>query len=203
MEKIAVLHIGETVTGEAGTILDALYDRVAHGGFVVIDQFADEATRRAVEEFRRRRGVDEPLERVDWSSSFWRKTHPADGQVDARADRLQADRRHAVPLQRPLWVGRLNLTVVVVFYNMKREAAAHAALAVAARTSRASTTSTTRSSSSRTAPTPDQRLGEEFVAELRARVPLPRPRRRGRTRRRSYALNRGHPPRARRRTSRS
>jgi O-methyltransferase len=50
-----------------------LYDGLSPGGFVLIDDFALPPCREAVEEFRRVRGIDEPIEKVDWTGVFWRK----------------------------------------------------------------------------------------------------------------------------------
>ena len=54
--------------------LRPLYDKVAPGGFVIVDDYNDfEPCRRAVDEFRAAREIREPLERIDWSAVFWRK----------------------------------------------------------------------------------------------------------------------------------
>jgi O-methyltransferase len=50
-----------------------LYDGLSPGGFLVIDDFALPPCRQAVEEFRRDRGIAEPIERIDWTGVFWRK----------------------------------------------------------------------------------------------------------------------------------
>src|SRR5690606_10569615 len=75
----------------------------------------------AVEAFRSRRGVEEQVERIDAAAVEWRKVSvaPVAGpQIEGTA---------VVPAGPPLapprgWVPT-DLTVVVVFYNMKREAA--------------------------------------------------------------------------------
>lgn len=54
--------------------LDALYPRLAHGGFAVIDDFgAVPACRTAVSDYRGRHGIDEPIEEIDWTGAYWRK----------------------------------------------------------------------------------------------------------------------------------
>jgi O-methyltransferase len=50
-----------------------LYDGLIPGGFLIIDDFALKACREAVEDFRRDRGIDERIERIDWTGVFWRK----------------------------------------------------------------------------------------------------------------------------------
>lgn len=50
-----------------------LYDGLSPGGFLLVDDFALPSCREAVEDFRRERGIEEPIERVDWTGVFWRK----------------------------------------------------------------------------------------------------------------------------------
>jgi O-methyltransferase len=54
--------------------LTALYPKVSIGGYVVVDDYgAVPACREAVHDYRAANGIDEPLERVDWSGVFWRR----------------------------------------------------------------------------------------------------------------------------------
>jgi O-methyltransferase len=50
-----------------------LYDGLSAGGFLLVDDFALPPCREAVEDFRRDRGIDDPIEVVDWTGVFWRK----------------------------------------------------------------------------------------------------------------------------------
>ena len=55
--------------------LNALYDKVAPGGFIIVDDYNDfEPCRRAVSEFRDTHGIKEAIKKIDWSGAFWRKT---------------------------------------------------------------------------------------------------------------------------------
>lgn len=54
--------------------LEALYPRLSPGGFVIVDDFgAVPGCRRAVEDYRRREGIDAPLQAIDWTGVWWRK----------------------------------------------------------------------------------------------------------------------------------
>lgn len=55
--------------------LTNLYPRLSVGGFLVIDDFALEPCRRAVDDYRTANGIDEPIEEVDWTGVFWRRRH--------------------------------------------------------------------------------------------------------------------------------
>jgi O-methyltransferase len=50
-----------------------LYDGLSPGGFLIIDDFFLDACREAVEDFRRDRGIEDPIERIDWTGVYWRK----------------------------------------------------------------------------------------------------------------------------------
>jgi O-methyltransferase len=54
--------------------LDALYPNLSPGGWVIVDDYGwIENCRRAVDDFRRERGISEVIERVDDSAVCWRK----------------------------------------------------------------------------------------------------------------------------------
>jgi hypothetical protein len=50
-----------------------LYDGLSPGGFFISDDFSLPPCREAIEDFRRERGINEPIERVDWTGIYWRK----------------------------------------------------------------------------------------------------------------------------------
>lgn len=75
VERLAILRVDGDLYASTRDALDALYDKVSAGGYVVIDDYcAFEPCRAAVEDFRSARGIEEELHRVDWTAVFWRKT---------------------------------------------------------------------------------------------------------------------------------
>jgi len=119
IQRIALLRLGATVGSAAGYVLDELYDSVSVGGFVVVDGAAGSEARTSVEEFRVRRGVEDPIEQIDASGFRWRKsTEP----VGTRQQVVEPERRDRAPLAPPTPSTRRDLSIVVVFYNMRREA---------------------------------------------------------------------------------
>jgi cephalosporin hydroxylase len=118
IESVALLRVGCVNGEDAGTILEALYDRVAVGGFVFVENIGDAAVQGAVDTFRRRRSIVEPTERVGWSGAMWRKAAPT---VRTASPELAAVRDRA-PLAPAAPSDAIDLSVVVVFYNMRREA---------------------------------------------------------------------------------
>lgn len=48
--------------------LNALYDKVSPGGFIIVDDYGDfEPCRRAITEFREKHGITDPIEVIDWA----------------------------------------------------------------------------------------------------------------------------------------
>ncbi|MCU1354165.1 MAG: hypothetical protein JWM05_3374 [Acidimicrobiales bacterium] len=117
IEQLAVLRIGPGLGAAAGDVLDRLYDRLADGGFLIVDDYSDPACQAAVDAFRARRGITTPVDRVDWSAGSWRR----DGADSVVAVVAEPSVLHRVPLVPPA-TKPVDLSVVVVFYNMKREA---------------------------------------------------------------------------------
>jgi Macrocin-O-methyltransferase (TylF) len=57
--------------------LNSLYDRLSVGGYVIIDDYGEDSwtyCRKAVDEFRSERGIQDPLITVDSKCSYWQRT---------------------------------------------------------------------------------------------------------------------------------
>jgi cephalosporin hydroxylase len=119
-EQIALLRIGRSAPDEAGTILDLLYDRVVDGGVIVVDCGIRSSHRHGVEKFRAERGITTPLQSVDASAIAWRKA-AGEATGPGLTTVASVDTAHPV-LAPPLPVHAVELSVIVVFYNMRREA---------------------------------------------------------------------------------
>ena len=118
-ERIAVLRIGRSAADEAGTILDALYDRVVDDGVVVVD-CGIRSRRPQIEKFRADRGITTPMQPVDGGAVAWRKA-PGEATTLRLTPVASAGGDHPV-LAPPLPPDPVDLSVIVVFYNMRREA---------------------------------------------------------------------------------
>lgn len=53
--------------------LTHLYPGLAPGGYLIIDDWAHEPCRRAIEDYRQAHGIREPIEEIDWTGAFWRR----------------------------------------------------------------------------------------------------------------------------------
>ena len=119
-ERIALLRVGRSAAEGARRILDLLYDRVAAGGAILVDCGVRTSHRSRVEKFRADRGITTPLQPVDGSAIAWRKARD-EATAPALAPAVSGDRAHPV-LAPPLRADPVDLSVVVVFYDMRREA---------------------------------------------------------------------------------
>jgi len=72
--RSAVVHIDADMYGSTMEALVNLYDGLSPGGFLIIDDFALSPCREAVEDFRRDRGIKDPIEQIDWTGVYWRRS---------------------------------------------------------------------------------------------------------------------------------
>ena len=72
--SLAILRMDGDLYSSTREVLDALYDRVSPGGFVIADDYGFlPFCRQAVDDFRAEREIREPLLHVDRSVVYWRK----------------------------------------------------------------------------------------------------------------------------------
>jgi hypothetical protein len=71
---LAILRMDGDLYASTWEILEALYDRVSPGGFVIEDDYGSwPSSRQAVDDFRASRDIREPLRHVDRNVVYWRK----------------------------------------------------------------------------------------------------------------------------------
>jgi O-methyltransferase len=74
IEKLCLLRLDGDLYESTIDALNALYDKVVPGGFIVVDDYGDfEPCRTAIHEFRQSREITDPIEIIDWAGAFWRK----------------------------------------------------------------------------------------------------------------------------------
>jgi O-methyltransferase len=75
IDKLAVLRLDGDLYESTMDGLNALYDKVSPGGFIIVDDYGDfEPCRRAITEVREKHGISDPIEIIDWAGAFWRKS---------------------------------------------------------------------------------------------------------------------------------
>ncbi|HET6967273.1 MAG TPA: CmcI family methyltransferase, partial [Ornithinibacter sp.] len=130
--SLALLRLGEDLGEDLEAALTRLHPLLSPGGVVVVAGVGQPAVEKTLEETRRRLGIDAPLQRVDWNCVTWRIPE-ATGEVapGGLRSRLGGLRRrgasdpvpHRPAPVPPVPTGAVDLSIVVVFYNMRREAA--------------------------------------------------------------------------------
>ena len=74
IEQLAVMRLDGDLYQSTMEALEALYPKLSPGGFVIVDDYgAVEGCRKAVHDFRDARGIEDPLEQIDWTGVFWRR----------------------------------------------------------------------------------------------------------------------------------
>ena len=75
VEKLSLLRLDGDLYSSTIAVLDNMYDKVVEGGYVIIDDYgALEPCRKAVDDFRSKRGITDEITEVDWTGAYWRKT---------------------------------------------------------------------------------------------------------------------------------
>lgn len=73
--KLALARLDGDLYESTMDALNALYPKLEPGGFLVIDDYGALANcRQAVHDYRERHGIVEPIERIDWTGAFWRRS---------------------------------------------------------------------------------------------------------------------------------
>lgn len=73
IEQLALLRLDGDMYGSTIQILNALYDKVSAGGYIIVDDFNLKGCHQAVIDFRARRSIDDAIEDIDGAGAFWRK----------------------------------------------------------------------------------------------------------------------------------
>ena len=132
MVHVALLRIGPGPAVDAERVLEILQPRLTPGAEVIVSGVADTGVDAAVTRARERLGITAPIERVDWNAVTWRHddandTSPPQSDARAMANELVPAAPAAAaghpPLAPPAPSPSVALSIVVVFYNMRREAA--------------------------------------------------------------------------------
>jgi O-methyltransferase len=78
IERLALLRLDGDMFESTMDGLGALYPKLSMGGYCIVDDYyVQSGARQAVTEYRQAHGIVEPIERIDWTGAFWRKTQPA------------------------------------------------------------------------------------------------------------------------------
>jgi O-methyltransferase len=71
--SLAVMRLDGDMYESTTQALDALYHKLSPGGFVIIDDYCLEPCAKAVNDFRSRQNIDDPIREIDGSGVYWRR----------------------------------------------------------------------------------------------------------------------------------
>lgn len=74
IERLALLRLDGDMYESTWQTLEALYPKLSPGGFVIVDDYGCiPPSRQAVEDYRARHGIAEPITPIDWTGVYWRR----------------------------------------------------------------------------------------------------------------------------------
>jgi O-methyltransferase len=74
IERLSLLRIDGDMYSSTRDALESLYGKLSVGGYAVIDDYgALPECRKAVDDFRRGRSIEEPILPIDWTGAYWRR----------------------------------------------------------------------------------------------------------------------------------
>lgn len=73
IDKLSILRLDGDMYGSTIEVLTNLYPKLSMGGFCIIDDYAMEGCRRAVDEFRAQQRISTEMHEIDYTGRFWRK----------------------------------------------------------------------------------------------------------------------------------
>lgn len=74
IERLAVVRLDGDMYESTIQALVALYPKLSVGGFLIVDDYALQGCRAAVDDYRRENRITEPLQKIDWTGVFWRRS---------------------------------------------------------------------------------------------------------------------------------
>jgi O-methyltransferase len=77
IERLAVARLDGDMYSSTWDAITVLYPKLSPGGFLIVDDYANssiEGCRRAIDDYRIREGITDPIEPIDWTGVYWRKS---------------------------------------------------------------------------------------------------------------------------------
>lgn len=74
IEKLAILRLDGDMYSSTTDALQALYSKLSPGGYLIVDDYGSTPPcRQAVDDFRAKHQITEPIQKIDWTGAFWEK----------------------------------------------------------------------------------------------------------------------------------
>ncbi len=74
IEQLSVLRLDGDTYESTMDVLEPMYSKLASGGFCIVDDYCISDCRRAVNEYRAKHGIKDPITIIDQGGAYWRKS---------------------------------------------------------------------------------------------------------------------------------
>jgi O-methyltransferase len=74
IEKLAVLRLDGDMYESTMDALESLYPKLSPGGYCIIDDYSLPGCEKAVADYRARHGIEDEIQTIDWTGSYWQKS---------------------------------------------------------------------------------------------------------------------------------
>lgn len=75
IDRLAVMRLDGDLYESTMDAITALYPKLSVGGYVIVDDYRSiRACAQAISDYRSAHGIEDPIEVVDWTGVYWRKT---------------------------------------------------------------------------------------------------------------------------------
>ncbi|PYQ04157.1 MAG: macrocin O-methyltransferase [Acidobacteria bacterium] len=75
IERLALMRLDGDMYESTQVAIGSLYPKLSGGGYCIIDDYySHSGARQAVTEYREQNGIVDPIQQIDWSGAFWRRT---------------------------------------------------------------------------------------------------------------------------------
>jgi O-methyltransferase len=71
--RLAILRLDGDMYESTIQALDALYDKLSPGGFVIVDDYHLQPCAQAIHDFREARGIGDEIRDIDGMGAYWRR----------------------------------------------------------------------------------------------------------------------------------
>jgi O-methyltransferase len=75
ISRLAVLRLDGDLYESTAQTLNALYDKLSPGGYVIVDDYQLAPCVSAIHDFRKARGIDDEIHDIDGMGVFWRRSN--------------------------------------------------------------------------------------------------------------------------------
>jgi O-methyltransferase len=74
IQQLAILRLDGDMYSSTTNAIEALYPKLSPGGYLIVDDYGSTPPcRQAVDDFRAKHQITEPLQKIDWTGVFWEK----------------------------------------------------------------------------------------------------------------------------------